>query len=115
MDNRRRFLRFDVRDFLEIRPLNEPAKVSGAHTVNLSLMGICFFSQVEWKVGQVLYIDYFIPDELDSVKIKAVVVWSEFIDHDRGYLNGVELIDVEPDKEDKFIRYYFQQLKKKFF
>ncbi len=115
MENRRRFLRFETEDFLEIRPLNEVARYTKGKSFNLSLMGICFFSEIEWEVGQVLLIDYFIPQELDSVKLKVVVVWSEFIDSNKGYITGAQIIDIEEDKENKFVNYYFQKLKEKFF
>jgi hypothetical protein len=116
MNNKRRFLRFDVSDFLEIRPVKETpnASVKGK-TTNFSLMGICFSSEMNWKIGQVLEIDYFIPTNLDSVKIKLLVVWNEFIDERIGYLTGGQIIDVDRKKQDKFTTYYFRKLKEKFF
>ena len=115
MENKRRFLRFEVEDFLEIRPLNEVAKYVKGKSFNLSIMGICFFSDARWNTGQVLMIDYFIPEGLDSVKIKVVVVWSELIDNKRGYLTGTQIIDIEKEKESRFVNYYFQKIKDKFF
>ncbi|MCM8823645.1 MAG: PilZ domain-containing protein [Candidatus Omnitrophica bacterium] len=115
MDNRRRFLRFEVGDFLEIRPLNETGRYVEGQSFNLSIMGICFSSKEEWQTGQVLLIDYFITKDLDSVKLKVVVVWSEFIDEEKGYLTGAQIIDVEQAKEERFINYYYQRLKEKFF
>jgi len=115
MDNRRRFLRFEVKDFLEIRPLNEVAKYTKAQSFNFSIMGICFFSEVKWETGQVLLIDYFMPEGLDSVKLKVVVAWSELIDNERGYLTGTQIVNVEKEKENQFVNYYFQKLKEKFF
>ncbi len=115
MDNQRRFLRLEVRDFLEIRPLNELAKFVKGTSLNLSLMGICFFSELKWNKGQVLLISYFLPQELDSVSLKVAVVWSEFINEKDGYLIGAQIIDIEQDKELKFVNYYFQKLKEQFF
>jgi len=114
MDERRRFLRFEVNDFLEVRPLNEPACYAQGRSFNLSLMGICFFSEIQWKRGQVLLIDYFIPTLLDSIKLKVVVVWSELIDDQKGYLTGAQIIDVDKDKENQFVNYYYQRLKERF-
>ncbi len=113
MDNRRRFLRLDVEDFLEIRPLNELARYAEGKSFNLSLLGICFFSQIKWDKGQVLLIDYFLPQELDSVKMKVVVIWCEFVSDKDGFLHGAEIIDIEQDKEIKFIHYYFRKLKER--
>lgn len=115
MENKRKLIRLEVKDFLEIRPINELGKTVKAETKNFSLMGVCFSSMIEWKKGQVLHIDYFITDELDSVQMKVVVVWSEFIDYEQGYFCGGEIVDIEPEKQEKFANYYFQKLKDKFF
>lgn len=115
MDNKRKFLRLEVQDFLEISPLNELAQFSKGGSFNLSLMGICFSSEVRWEKGQVLFIDYFIPTEMDSVRLKVGVVWSEYISDKDGYLNGAEIIYLEKEKETKFVNYYYQKLKEHFF
>jgi len=110
MENKRKLLRLKVSDFLEIRSLNEVAKVYRAKVQDITPMGICFSSEVEWKKGQVLLIDYFIPDEFDSIKLKVAVVWSEFISTDQGYFCGGEISEVEKEKEEKFRNYYLQKL-----
>jgi hypothetical protein len=114
MDNRRRLIRLNVGDFLELRPLHEVARVHTARTRDFTLMGICFSCEMEWEKGQVLVIDYFIPDELDSVKLKIVVIWSEFIDSQKGYFCGGEIIEVEEAKQEKFANYYFRRLQERF-
>jgi hypothetical protein len=114
MDNKRRLLRLEVDDFLEVKPLQEVARQVKGYSKNFSLMGICFSSEVEWKKGQLLLIDYFIPEEFDSVKLKVVVVWSELIDDNQGYFCGGEIVSIEKDKEDKFANYYYQKLKDRF-
>ena len=114
MSNRRRLIRLNVGDFLELRPLHEAGRVHAAKTRDLTLMGICFSGEMEWNRGQVLVIDYFIPDELDSVKLKIVVVWSEFIDPENGYFCGGEIIEVEEAKQEKFANYYFKRLQERF-
>jgi len=114
-NNKRRLIRLNVGDFIEIRSLNEAGRAYPAKAKDFTLMGICFVSEVEWKKGQVLFIDYFIPEELDSVRIKMMVIWSEFIDPDKGYFCGGQIIEVEEDKQDKFANYYYKQLKGKFF
>jgi len=111
MENRRRIIRLEVSDFLAIKPLNEVAKTIKAKTKDLSPMGMCFVSNTQWHKGQVLLIDYYIPEELDSVEIKSRVVWSEFVDTNSGYFCGVEVINVEPGKEDIFYNYYSSKLK----
>ena len=114
MENRRRLIRIEVSDFLEIKPLDEVARKVKGEVKNFSLMGICFTSEIEWKRGQVLFIDYFITEALDSVRLKLAVVWSEYIDEKQGYFCGGEIIDVEEEKQAIFANYYFQKLKEKF-
>jgi hypothetical protein len=109
-NNRRSLLRLKVSDFLEIRPLNEVARCIRAKAQDFTPMGICFSSEAEWKHGQVLLIDYFMPEEFDSVKIKVAVIWSEFIDQSAGYFCGAQIIEIEKDKQEKFYNYYSHKL-----
>ncbi len=115
MDNKRRFLRLEAKDFLEMSPLKELDRQIKGRSFNVTPMGICFSSNICWEKGQVLLIDYFIPEELDSVKLKVAIVWSEFVDENNGYLTGGEIIDIDKEKETCFINYYFQKLKEYFF
>jgi len=114
MENRRRLIRLNVGDFLEIRPVNEVGRVQTGQTKDLTLMGICFSSAMEWARGQVLLIDYFMPDELDSVKLKVIVIWSELISPEKGYFCGGEIIEVEEQKQEKFAGYYYRRLQERF-
>jgi hypothetical protein len=84
MENNRKLIRLNVGDFLEIKPVDKGDRSYKGKTRDLTLMGICFSSQAQWERGQVLEIDYFISEEMDSFKIKIVVVWSEFIDTAHG-------------------------------
>jgi hypothetical protein len=115
MEEKRRLIRLEVGDFLEIRPLNEVGVCVKGKSRNFSLMGVCFVSEIEWQKGQVLLIDYFIPEELDSVRLKIIVAWSEFIDLENGYFCGGEVVEVEESKQEKFANYYFKQVRNKFF
>ncbi|MBD3245454.1 MAG: hypothetical protein GF333_00395 [Candidatus Omnitrophica bacterium] len=115
MENRRRLVRVEVNDFLELKPVNEVGKKLVAQSKDLTLMGVCFTSEAEWKKGQVLEINYFVPDELDSVQLKLVVVWSEFIGPEEGYFCGGEILYVEEGKEKVFASYYFNKLQERYF
>ncbi len=115
MDNARKLIRVNVGDFLEIRPLNEVGKRTKGRGRNLTLMGLCFSSKYQWQKGQVLFIDYFIPEELDSVRLKMVVIWTEFVDSENGYFCGGEITEVEKQKEAKFANYYFKKIQERFF
>ncbi|MCM8819734.1 MAG: PilZ domain-containing protein [Candidatus Omnitrophica bacterium] len=110
MQNRRKLIRVETGDFLEIRPLGEVGKKISTYSKNITPMGICFTSEIEWRKGTVLFIDYFLPEEFDSVKLKATVVWSEFINNKQGYFCGAQIIQIEKEKEEKFLKYYQQKL-----
>ena len=114
MDNKRRLVRLDAGDFLEIRVLDESGRIAQGKTKNFTLMGICFSCEMEWQNGQVLLIDYFIPDELDSVRLKMVVAWSEFISPEAGYFCGGEIVEIEREKQEKFANYYLKKLQERF-
>ena len=110
MGNKRQLIRLDVDDFLEIRVLDEQGNVHLARTKNISTMGICFSSQAQFKKGQVLLIDYFVPAELDSIRLKMLVIWNEFIDPSVGFFTGGEIIELEESKKEKFSNYYYKKL-----
>ncbi|MFA7676739.1 MAG: PilZ domain-containing protein [Candidatus Omnitrophota bacterium] len=114
MENNRKLIRLNVGDFLEIKPVDKGDRSYKGKTRDLTLMGICFSSQAQWERGQVLEIDYFISEEMDSFKIKIVVVWSEFIDTAHGYFCGGEIIEIEEGKQDKFAGYYLKRLQERF-
>lgn len=114
MEKERRLIRLNVGDFLEIRSLDKADRLYPSKSKDFSLMGICFSSEMQWERGQILLIDYFIPEELESVMLKMVVVWSELIDSKNGYFCGGEIVEVEESQQEKFASYYYKKLKKKF-
>ena len=115
MQNRRKFLRLEVDDFLEVNPLNKISGPVKGKVFNLTLMGICFSSEIEWEKGQVLHIEYLMTESGESVRMEISVVWSEQIGDKEGILTGAEIIDIEPEKELKFVNFYFTKLKEKYF
>jgi len=107
---KRKLLRLDTNDFLQITPLSEVGKKIKGTARNITYAGICFCCEVEWRKGDVLLIDYFIKEKFDSVKLKVLVVWSEFISQDIGYFCGGEIIDIEEEKKEMFFNYYFKKI-----
>jgi hypothetical protein len=114
MKDNRSLLRLDVKDFLEIRPLKEVARKVKGLSQNISFMGICFFSPLEWQKGQVLVIDYFICGESESVELKIVVSWSEFVSSQNGYFCGGQIMNMSGKGQEAFVRYYFIKLKEQY-
>lgn len=114
MDNKRRVIRLEASDFLQIKPLDEVGKVHEAAIKNFSFMGVCFCSAIEWKNGQVLEINYFLPEENQPVRMKLLVVWSEFISSRQGYFCGGQITDIEPEGQAQFAHYYYRKLQDRF-
>jgi hypothetical protein len=114
MDNQRRLIRLDSSDFLQINPINEVGEIYEAEAKDFTFMGICFCSSIEWKKGQVLAINYFIPEDNEPVKMKMVVIWSEFISSSQGYFCGGQITDIEEKSQAQFAHYYYKKLKEKF-
>lgn len=114
MDNKRRLVRLEATDFLQVKPLNEVGKFYKGEVKDFSFMGICFCSSVEWKNGQVLSINYFLPDSEEPVQIKMVVIWSEFISSGQGYFCGGRIIEVDPKNQTEFAHYYYKKLQERF-
>ena len=115
MKDKRSLIRLDVKDFISIRPLDEVAKHSvEGQTQDITFIGICFISQAQWKKGQVLLIEYFIPGESEAVNLKVVIIWSEFVSSQEGYFSGGEIYDMEGENQESFVRYYFEKLREKY-
>jgi hypothetical protein len=112
MKELRKLIRLDVSDFLEISAV-DAVKIIPCACVNITSMGICFSSQEEFKKYQNLFINYFIPDELDTVQLAVRVLWSEFVTPKHGYFCGGEILSIEDNKQDKFVGYYLQKLQER--
>jgi len=109
MKEQRKLIRLEVSDFLEIRSV-DAVKAVTCTCVNITSMGVCFCSQEEFKPGQNLIINYFMPDELDSVQLSVCSRWSEFVGTKQGYFCGAEIVSIEEGKQEKFVNYYLQRL-----
>lgn len=114
MDNKRRLIRLETNDCLQISPLSEVGRIQPADVKNFTFMGVCFCSSVEWKKGQVLEINYFLSETNRSIKMKMLVVWSEFISSRQGYFCGGRIIDIEKENQAQFAYYYYKKLKGRF-
>ncbi|MDD5440905.1 MAG: hypothetical protein PHZ27_01675, partial [Candidatus Omnitrophica bacterium] len=69
MNNKRKVIRLECGDFLDMRLSDKGEKIRG-EVRDFSLMGICFSSNKNWVKGQDIYIDYFMRDELDAVRMR---------------------------------------------
>jgi len=108
--NERRFIRIENSDLLEVRPLDgSPAATVTAR--DFSLLGICFYSPLCWDSGQRLALRYSVPGTADDVEMTIVIVWSELIDDERGFLIGARISDIRDGGLDAFLRYYYKKVK----
>ncbi|MCF7917041.1 MAG: PilZ domain-containing protein [Candidatus Omnitrophica bacterium] len=113
MDNQRKLIRLETSDFLQVKPINEVGRIYEAEVKDFTFMGICFSSSVEWKKGQVLALNYFLSQSNQPVKMKMVVIWSEFIGSKQGYFCGGQITSIEEKNQAEFAHYYYKKLKEK--
>ncbi len=99
---------------MQIKPLDEVGRVYEVEAKDFTFMGVCFSSPVEWKKGKVLEIDYFLSEDNESVRMKMVVVWSEFISSQQGYFCGGQIIEIEQKGQARFAHYYYKKLRDRF-
>mgnify|MGYP007109722286 CR=1 FL=1 len=108
------FVKIELRNILDIRALSEVARYTKrSDGFDFSTFRVCFCSAIGWKTGQVILMDYFIPANLECVKLKIGVVLSEFVDEKNGYFIGGRIIEVEEGKEGKLLATIFKDIKNK--
>lgn len=112
--NFRKFIRVESSDIIEIKPSDGISAYKKAVVKDFSMMGICFYSPVQWQYGQLLNLRYEVPGFSGKVELKIKIGWSELVDDSRGYLVGGEISYIEPKGVDCFLRYYYNQVKKLF-
>jgi hypothetical protein len=111
MDKReRKFIRIDTSDLVEVRPINGLGPKT-AITRDFSMMGVCFYSPIQWEHGQPLLMRYSVPGSLDDVMMNVRIVWSELIDENHGFLIGAQIGEIDTEGLDAFLRYYYKKVK----
>lgn len=93
MDERRRHTRFKSSTIMQFKD-SFFAMQTDTLTKDLSLGGVCFFSQKPFKLGQVIKVKLFYDSKSPVKALKGKVVWSrEFKDNvSKGYLNGLTFV-----------------------
>ncbi|MFH1202474.1 MAG: PilZ domain-containing protein [Candidatus Omnitrophota bacterium] len=93
MEERRICKREKIANPLQYRDKSFSARME-SFTRDLSLTGMCFFSEKELRPGRVIRINLYNEPRLSLRKIKAKVVWSQaFSDHlGKGYFNGAKFV-----------------------
>ena len=93
MDDRRKHVRFKSSTIMQYKD-----GIFSAHadvlTKDVSLGGVCFFSDKKVKLGQIIKVKLYYDSKVPAKVIKGKVVWSTpYSDSiSKGYLNGLTFI-----------------------
>lgn len=65
-----------------------------ALTKDVSLGGVCFFSEKKMKTGKIVKLRLYFDNKHPAKVLKGKIVWSRYISDkvSSGYLNGLELV-----------------------
>ena len=90
-------------------------KIAGSSTslkatiVNISPEGLRFLSSVEIVIG--VEVDLKVQlEENNNVSLSTRVVWAEYLQEKKQYGNGVKIINVDDEDEQRFIKFYCQKV-----
>jgi len=75
--------------------------------INIGLGGIKIYSEEEFKIGNRLELELFLPDET-SVVCTARVVWQELLPEGAvaKYENGLEFLEISPDSIQALVKVF---------
>ena len=113
MRERRRFVRFDLNTELIVETGTSDERIS-ARTKNIGALGMCFVSDKQWPIGQVLYVQCLLPNS-HHVRLQAEVVWSKIIDPKEGYRTGLKVLGVQEGEETNFMMFYCDRLMEEYY
>ncbi len=93
MDNRRKYARFNSSVIMQYKD-GVFAFSFDTVTKDVSLGGVCFFSEKRLKAGQKIDIKLYYDSNIPAKKIKSKIVWSAVFNDKlfKGYLNGLTFI-----------------------
>ncbi|MFH1784182.1 MAG: PilZ domain-containing protein [bacterium] len=112
---RRKYVRLDTEVKIDCVPLKGEKTRISAVTRNISVQGVCFTSDKEFKLKTPLKISVFIPHYWQPIQLKGKVVWSrpvESKDPNEGpkFDTGVKLSEIEKSNESKFFMYVLDKV-----
>jgi hypothetical protein len=93
MDERRKHVRFTSATIMQYK---DGIFSSGADTVtkDVSLGGVCFFSEKHLKVGQMIKLKLYYDNKTPARSLKGKITWSTPCQDNvaKGYLNGMTFV-----------------------
>ena len=104
-DDRRRFPRYDMALDVAFGPAGAAARLAEAQlektvTVNLSIGGLCLYSDILYPLGTQLYCAISLPDRAQPLETVGTVAWFHKIDQDaHGYKLGLEFAEISAQDE----------------
>ena len=85
---------------------------------NISIGGMMFFAEKMFKVGELLRLDFSLPDELKKINLFVIakVVWVDEIEKDKLYNTGVEFQNITEEQKREislFVKNSLSKIKEK--
>ena len=112
MEERRRYVRLDTRLRINYRVLPQSPTRENSETLDIGGGGIRIFLTAPLKVGTLLELEIFLPEEATPVRCQGKVVWVEEFAIYQGTREerkdveaGVEFSDIAPQDRDRIIKY----------
>lgn len=109
VEQHRRHVRVEADLEVRFRLLSDNNNDFSAHaakTINISAGGILMASQTPLKVGQILFLELFLPEEVVNCKAKTVRVFNG-TDSLSKVRAGLQYQDIKENDRDKIARYVF--------
>ncbi len=110
---RRRYLRLDTINIVDVvvdrKLIKRPSQFISAFTKNISVEGMCFFSDKPFARGKRLQIRMHLPGDPKPLKIRGQVCWVQSLkDREKDKENfeiGVKLFTVDENDASRFMGY----------
>ncbi|MCK5707500.1 MAG: PilZ domain-containing protein [Candidatus Aureabacteria bacterium] len=120
---KRKYIRFEAQTSINVQLHSKgylsPEKILGL-TKNMSVEGVCFISEKEFRSGDILTLQVKLPNQSESLALEGEVRWCKTVSRgeiEEKFETGVKLFTVEKSDETKFVGYVnyklIQRLKKK--
>lgn len=112
---RRKYIRLDTEVKIECMPIEDQKEKIPAISKNISIQGICFNSNKEFKSKTPIKLQVCIPNNPKPVYLEGEVVWCKAVKSSKPgepptFDTGVKLPDIEKSDEGKFFMYVLDKV-----
>ena len=81
-----------------VQPRPPEDRLERSVTVNISLGGLCLYSDILYPLGSQLFCAISVPGRAAPIEVVGTIVWFQKVDRDvHGYKLGVEFADLSPE------------------